>query len=160
MAQLVYHFTQKIMGQLIEQSYDYDCGSDSSDETNQEIDSNAAKTCGCALGDNGDPCGSTTKIEVIFDCRKNLAALIILFINYVQRLSLRTHGNKSWRLPSSAISAEAIQRVVKFFMNVAEDQVFFCFQDVFLASKELTWNYCQPQWQNLVFGKDTKVRRD
>ena len=64
-----------------------DYGSDSSDETNQEIDSDdhfdfsncdtsaqskvqafAAKTCGCALGDNGDPCSSTTKIEVIFDC--------------------------------------------------------------------------------------------
>ena len=71
-----------------------DYGSDSSDETNQEIDSDdhfdfsncdtserskvqafAAKTCGCALGDNGDPCSSTTKIEVIFDCRNNLAVL-------------------------------------------------------------------------------------
>ena len=71
-----------------------DYGSDSSDETNQEIDSGdhfdfsncdtserskvqafGAKTCGCALGDNGDPCSSTTKIEVIFDCRNNLAVL-------------------------------------------------------------------------------------
>ena len=41
-------------------------------------------------------------------------------------------------LSSSDFSAEAIQRVVKFFMNVAEDQFFFYFQDVFLASKELT----------------------
>ena len=35
----------------------------------------AAKTCGCALGNNGDPCSSTTKIEVIFDCLNNLAVL-------------------------------------------------------------------------------------
>ena len=60
--------------------------SNSSDETNQEIDhfdfSNcdtserskgqafAAKTCGCALGDNGDHAAL-----LIFDCRNNLAAL-------------------------------------------------------------------------------------
>ena len=44
--------------------------------------------------------------------------------NRVSGLSLRTHGNKSWRLPSSAFSAETIKRVVKFIMNVAEDQAF------------------------------------
>ena len=43
----------------------------------------AAKTCGCALGDNGDPCSSTTKIEVIFDCRNNLAALSSTELNLV-----------------------------------------------------------------------------
>ena len=36
-------------------------------------------------------------------------------------LSLRTHGNKK-RLPSSAFSAATVERVVKFIMNVAEDQ--------------------------------------
>ena len=36
-------------------------------------------------------------------------------------LTLRIHGNKK-RLPSSACSAESIERVVKFIMNVAEDQ--------------------------------------
>ena len=36
-------------------------------------------------------------------------------------LSLRTHGNKK-RLPSSAFSAETIERVVKFILNVAEEQ--------------------------------------
>ena len=36
-------------------------------------------------------------------------------------LTLRTHGNKK-RLPSSAFSAETVERVVKFLMNVAEDQ--------------------------------------
>ena len=79
-----------------------DYGSDSSDETNQEIDSDdhfdfsncdtskrskvqafAAKTCGCALGDNGDPCSSTIKIEVIFDCRNNLAVLSSTELNLV-----------------------------------------------------------------------------
>ena len=35
----------------------------------------AAKTCGCALGDKGDPCSSTKKIEVILDCRNNLVEL-------------------------------------------------------------------------------------
>ena len=35
----------------------------------------AAKTCGCALGDKGDPYSSTNKIEVIFDCRNNLVEL-------------------------------------------------------------------------------------
>ena len=44
--------------------------------------------------------------------------------NRVSGLSLPTHGNKSWRLPSSAFSAETIKRVLKFIMNVAEDQVF------------------------------------
>ena len=67
----------------------YDYGSDSSDGTDQEIDSDvdfnfsecdlsegskvhafAAKTCGCAYGDNeqlyhwnGDPCSSTTEMK-------------------------------------------------------------------------------------------------
>ena len=36
-------------------------------------------------------------------------------------LSLRTHGNKK-RLPSSAFSAATVEQVVKFIMNVAEDQ--------------------------------------
>ena len=44
--------------------------------------------------------------------------------NRASGLSLRTHGNKFWRLPSSAFSAETIKRVVKFIMNVAEDQPF------------------------------------
>ena len=44
--------------------------------------------------------------------------------NRVSGLSLPTHGNKSWRLPSSAFSAETIKQVVKFIMNVAEDQAF------------------------------------
>ena len=35
----------------------------------------AAKTCGCALGDNGDPCTSTIKIVDILDCRNNLPEL-------------------------------------------------------------------------------------
>ena len=39
----------------------------------------------------------------------------------LNRLSLRTHGKKK-RLPSSAFSAATIERVVKFIMNVAEDQ--------------------------------------
>lgn len=36
-------------------------------------------------------------------------------------LTLRTHGNMK-RLPSSAFSAETVERVVKFLMNVTEDQ--------------------------------------
>ena len=36
-------------------------------------------------------------------------------------LSLHNHGNKK-RLPSSTFSTETIERVVKFIMNVAEDQ--------------------------------------
>ena len=40
---------------------------------------------------------------------------------WLNGLSLRTHGNKK-RLPSSAFSAATIERVVKFIMNVAEDQ--------------------------------------
>lgn len=36
-------------------------------------------------------------------------------------LTLRIHGNKK-RLPSSALSAESIERVVKFITNVAEEQ--------------------------------------
>ena len=36
-------------------------------------------------------------------------------------LTLRTHGNTK-RLPSSAFSVETVERVVKFIMNVAEDQ--------------------------------------
>ena len=36
-------------------------------------------------------------------------------------LSLRIHGNKR-RLPSSAFSTETIERVVKFIMNITEDQ--------------------------------------
>ena len=79
-----------------------DYGSDSSDETNQEIDSDdhfdfsncdtserskvqafAPKTCECALGDNGDSCSSTIKIEVIFDCRNNLAVLSSTELNLV-----------------------------------------------------------------------------
>ena len=88
----------------VEEEYDQldDYGSGSSDETNQEIDSGdhfdfsncdtserskvqafAAKTCGCALGNNGDPCSSTTKIEVIFDCRNNLAVLSSTELNLV-----------------------------------------------------------------------------
>ena len=43
----------------------------------------AAKTCGCALGNNGDLCSSTTKIEVIFDCRNNLAVLSSTELNLV-----------------------------------------------------------------------------
>ena len=43
----------------------------------------AAKTCGCALGDNGDPCSSAIKIEVIFDCRNNLAELSSTELNLV-----------------------------------------------------------------------------
>lgn len=39
----------------------------------------------------------------------------------LNRVSLRTHGKKK-RLPSSAFSAATIERVVKFIMNVAEDQ--------------------------------------
>ena len=35
----------------------------------------AAKTYGCALGDNGDPCTSTIKIVDILDCRNNLPEL-------------------------------------------------------------------------------------
>ena len=35
----------------------------------------AAKTCGCALGDNGDPCTSTIKIVDTLDCRNNLPEL-------------------------------------------------------------------------------------
>ena len=35
----------------------------------------AAKTCGCALGDNGDPYTSTIKIVDILDCRNNLPEL-------------------------------------------------------------------------------------
>ena len=42
-----------------------------------------AKTCGCALGDNGDPCSSTRKIEVIFDCQNNLAVLFSTELNLV-----------------------------------------------------------------------------
>ena len=37
------------------------------------------------------------------------------------RLTLRVHGNKK-RLPSSAFSSETIERVVKFILNVAEEQ--------------------------------------
>ena len=36
-------------------------------------------------------------------------------------LTLRVHGNKK-RLPSSAFSSETIERVVKFILNVAEEQ--------------------------------------
>ena len=36
-------------------------------------------------------------------------------------LTLRTHGNTK-RLPSSAFSVGTVERVVKFIMNVAEDQ--------------------------------------
>ena len=35
----------------------------------------ATKTCGCALGDNGDPCTSTIKIVDILDFRNNLPEL-------------------------------------------------------------------------------------
>ena len=79
-----------------------DYGSDSSDETNQEIDSDdhfdfpncdrserskvqafEPKKCECALRDNGDSCSSTIKIEVIFDCRNNLAVLSSTELNLV-----------------------------------------------------------------------------
>ena len=41
------------------------------------------KQCECALGDNGDSCSSTIKIEVIFDCRNNLAVLSSIELNLV-----------------------------------------------------------------------------
>jgi len=65
---------------------------------------------------------------------------------------LRTHANKK-RLPSYAFSAATIKRVVKFIMNVAEDQAL-----LLPASKILMSNCCRAPWQNLVFGKATKVR--
>lgn len=34
-----------------------------------------SKTCGCSLGDNGNPCSSTVKLEDIIDCRNNCAEL-------------------------------------------------------------------------------------
>ena len=72
----------------------------------------------------------------------------ILFINYVQRLSLRIHGNKSWRLSSSAFSAETIQRVVKFFMNVAEDQFL-------LTSRTCSW--LQKNWHETAANLHDKI---
>ena len=67
---------------VVEDDQLYDYSSDSSDETDQEIDSDvdfnfsecdlsegskvhafAAKTCGCAHGDNADPCSSTTEMK-------------------------------------------------------------------------------------------------
>ena len=50
-------------------------------------------------------------------------------------LSLRIHGNKR-RLPSSAFSAETIECVVKFIMNIAKTRLSF-FQVAFLVLKEL-----------------------
>ena len=42
-----------------------------------------AKTCRCALGDNGDPCTSTIKIVDILDCRTNLPELSSIELDLV-----------------------------------------------------------------------------
>ena len=185
----------------------------------------AAKTCGCALGDNGDPCTSTIKIVDILDCRNNLPELssteldlvilgmihcaincdqvrdsgraektrqrtrmpfyfqshriclkTFLFTHRLHKtrfnslvkhyrvsgISLRTNGNKSWRLPSSALSTETIKRVVKFTMKVTEDPTWQAFLRPGRASgfKRIDVKLLPTFMTNLAFGKATKVRRD
>ncbi|KAL9970472.1 hypothetical protein ACROYT_G022850 [Oculina patagonica] len=124
-----------------EYEFDHDTDSDIESFEFSEFDTSerlkveafVSKTCGCTLGD-GKPCSSTVRLENIIDCRNNCAELNsteldLVILGMIQSaincdengLTLRTHGNKKL-LPSSAFSAETVERVVKFFMNVAEDQ--------------------------------------
>ena len=80
----------------------------------------------------------------------------------VSGISLRTNGNKSRRLPSSAFSTETIKRVLKFTMNVAEDPTWQAFSRLGRASgfKRIDVKLLPTFMTNLAFGKATKVRRD
>ena len=80
----------------------------------------------------------------------------------VSGISLRTNGNKSWRLPSSTFSTETIKRVVKFTMNVAEDPTWQAFSRLGRASgfKRIDVKLLPTFMTNLAFGKATKVGRD
>ena len=55
-------------------------------------------------------------------------------------LTLRVHGN-SKRLPSSTSSVKTVENVVKFSMNIAEEQALIL-PGVFPDLKEWMWNFC------------------